>query len=46
VIKKLARGIAIFNALRKLSKINGALSSIDDPSVWQRDINKDIKLDR
>jgi hypothetical protein len=44
--KNLARGIAIYNALRKLSKINGALSSIDDPSVWQRNINKDIKLDR
>jgi len=44
--QNLDRGIAMYNALRNLSRINGTLSSIDDPSEWQRDIRKDRKLDR
>lgn len=32
------RGNAIYNALSKLSQIKGVLSSIENPSEWQREI--------
>lgn len=44
--KNLDKGIAMYNALRNLSKIDGTLSSIKDPSKWQRELRKDRDLKR
>jgi len=33
------RGTAMYNALSKLSKIKGVLSTIENPSAWQHNIS-------
>ena len=40
------RGNAMYDALSKLSKIKGVLSSIENPSEWQNEIRKDKELIR
>jgi len=40
------RGTAMYNALSELSKVKGVLSTIENPSEWQREIRKDNELNR
>jgi len=44
--KNLARGIAMYNSLKNLSKLKGALSSVENPKEWQKEIRKDRTLER
>lgn len=44
--KNLARGIAMYNALSNISKLKGVLSSVENPTEWQKEIRKDRTLDR
>jgi len=37
----LDRGAAMYNALKNLSKLKGAVSSIENPTEWQKEIRKD-----
>ncbi|HAB54340.1 MAG: hypothetical protein A2315_16495 [Ignavibacteria bacterium RIFOXYB2_FULL_35_12] len=44
--KNLARGIAMYNSLKNLSKLKGVISSVENPAEWQREMRKDRTLDR
>lgn len=42
----LDRGLAMYKALKNLSKLKGIVSSVEEPVEWQREIRKDRTLDR
>lgn len=42
----LDRGVAMYNALKNLSKLEGVTSSVENPAEWQREIRKERDLDR
>ena len=44
--RSLDRGVAMYNALKNLSKLEGVISSVENPDDWQRKIRKDRNLDR
>jgi hypothetical protein len=44
--RNLERGAAMYNALKNLSKLEGVISSVENPDDWQREIRKDRTLDR
>ena len=44
--KTLDRGVAMYNALKKLSKLEGMISSVENPAEWQSEIRKDRTLER
>jgi hypothetical protein len=43
--RSLERGAAMYNALKNLSKLEGVISSVENPTEWQREIRKDRALD-
>lgn len=44
--RSLERGTAMYNALKNLSKLDGVISSVENPTEWQREIRKDSALGR
>jgi hypothetical protein len=44
--RSLERGAAMYNALKSLSKLKGAISSVENPTEWQREIRKDRNIER
>ena len=44
--RSLDRGVAMYNALKNLSKLEGVISSVENPAKWQKEIRKYRTLDR
>ncbi len=44
--RNLDRGVAMYTALKNLSKLKGVVSSVEEPVEWQKETRKDRTLDR